>query len=168
MVVCGKRFRNMGDQIEMIKNASSKTVVVTISLSIGLLLSWLALAQAKVICPTTNAPYMAFIEDNQGEPRVGEPFFILVRLDPDTPPPGYYVSTLVDVLQSPDGSKTDVVTGFPKIRLTMDQPGDYKIVVRVSLVAKSSCGGIDAQEILRKDLVLQTSPPAFIPRKQKL
>ena len=111
-----------------------------------------------MICPTTNIPYTAFIEDKQSEARVGEPFFILVRLHPDTPPPAYYVSTLVDVIQSPDGSKTEVVTGFPKIRLTMNQPGAYKIVVRVSLVTKSSCAGVDAQEILRKEVVLQISP----------
>ena len=148
----------MIDRIEMIKNVSTKTVAITISLSIGLLLSWLTLARAQVICPTTNSTYAAFIEGKQGEARVGEPFFILVRLDPDTPPPAYFVSTLVDVIQSPDGSKTEVVTGFPKIRLTMDQPGAYKIVVRVSLVTKSSCGGIGAEEILRKEVVLQISP----------
>jgi len=135
-----------------------KKVVITISLLIGFLLSWLALAQAQVICPTTNSPYTAVIEDIQDEARVGEPLFIKVRLDPDTPPSAYYVSTLVDVLQSPDGSKTKVLPGFPKIRLTMDKPGAYKIVVRVSLVTKSSCGGVDAQEILRKEIILQISP----------
>jgi hypothetical protein len=61
------------------------------------------------------------------------------------------------VLQSPDGAKPKVVTGFPKIRITMDDPGEYKMVVRVTLVTKSSCGGVEAEEILRKEVVIQVS-----------
>jgi len=132
-----------------------KAVLVTIALVIGITLSWLTMARAQVLCPRTNTPYTAVIEDIQREARVGEPFFIRVHLDPETPPPGYYVSTLVDVLQSPDGAKPEVVTGFPKIRLTMDGPGAYKMVVRVSLVTKSSCGGVEAEEILRKEVDIQ-------------
>ena len=134
-----------------------KAVLATLALAIGLSLSWLTMARAQIICPRTKTPYTAVIEDMQREARVGEPFFILVRLDPEAPPPGYYVSTLVDVLQSPDGAKPEVVTGFPKIRLTMDGPGAYKMVVRVSLVTKSSCGGVEAEEILRKEVVIRVS-----------
>ena len=134
-----------------------KAVQVAIALVIGTTLSWLTMARAQVLCPTTNRPYTAVIDDMQREARVGEPFFIRVHLDPETPPPGYYVSTLVDVLQSPDGAKPEVVTGFPKIRLTMDDPGEYKMVVRVTLVTKSSCGGVEAEEILRKEVVIQVS-----------
>ena len=134
-----------------------KAVLVTIALVIGITLSWLTMARAQVLCPRTNTPYTAVIEDKQSEATVGEPFFIQVRLDPETPPPGYYISTLVDVLQSPDGAKPQVVTGFPKIRLIMDRPGSYTIVVRVSLVTKSSCGGVEAEEILRKEVFLQVS-----------
>jgi hypothetical protein len=134
-----------------------KTVLIAIVLVIGITLSWLTMARAQVLCPRTNRPYTAVIDDMQREARVGEPFFIRVQLDPETPPPGYYVSTLVDVLQSPDGAKPEVVTGFPKIRITMDDPGEYKMVVRVTLVTKSSCGGVEAEEILRKEVVIQVS-----------
>jgi hypothetical protein len=134
-----------------------KTVLIAIVLVIGITLSWLTMARAQVLCPRTNRPYTAVIDDMQREARVGEPFFIRVHLDPETPPPGYYVSTLVDVLQSPDGAKPEVVTGFPKIRITMDDPGEYKMVVRVTLVTKSSCGGVEAEEILRKEVVIQVS-----------
>ena len=132
-----------------------RAVLVTLVLFIGLSLSWLTMARAQVLCPRTATPYTAVIDDMQREARVGEPFFILVHLDPDTPPPGYYVSTLVDVLQSPNGAKPEVVTGFPRIRLTMDGPGAYKMVVRVTLVTKSSCGGVEAEEILRKEVDIQ-------------
>jgi hypothetical protein len=134
-----------------------KAVLVTLALVIGLPLPWLTMARAQVLCPRTNAPYTAVIGDIQPEVRVGEPFFLLVRLDPETPPPGYFVSTLVDILQSPAGAKAEVVTGFPKIRLTMNGPGAYKVVVRVSLVTKSSCGGVEAEEILRKEVVIHAS-----------
>ncbi|MEJ2474706.1 MAG: hypothetical protein P8Y74_12585 [Desulfobacterales bacterium] len=89
-----------------------KAVQIAIALVIGITLSWLTMARAQVLCPRTNRPYTAVIDDMQREARVGEPFFIRVHLDPETPPPGYYVSTLVDVLQSPDGAKPEVVTGF--------------------------------------------------------
>jgi len=134
-----------------------KAVLVAFALLIGLTLSWLTMARAQVLCPRTNTPYTAIIEDKQRDATVGEPFFILVRLDPETPPPSYFVSTLVDVLQGPDGANPEVVTGFPKIRLTMDRPGEYTIVVRVSLVTKSSCGGVEAEEILRKEVVIRVS-----------
>ena len=132
-----------------------KAILFTIALVIGITLSWLTMARAQVLCPRTNTPYTAVIEEMQPKAKVGEPYFILVHLDPETPPPGYYVSTLIDVLQSPDGVKPEVVTGFPKIRLTMDGPGAYKMVVRVSLVTKSSCGGVEAEEILRKEVDIQ-------------
>ena len=132
-----------------------KVILSTIALIIGITLSWLTMARAQVLSPRTNTLYTAVIDDTQREARVGEPYFILVHLDPETPPPGYYVSTLVDVLQSPDDAKPEVVTGFPKIRLTMDGPGAYKMVVRVSLVTKSSCGGVEAEEILRKEVDIQ-------------
>ncbi|MFZ0132504.1 MAG: hypothetical protein WAK95_08165 [Desulfobacterales bacterium] len=136
---------------------SSKAVLVIIALSCGLFLSWLTAARAQVTCPLTKRPYTAVIEDEQPVARVGEPFFILVRLDPETPPPSYYVSTLVDVLQGPDGARPEVVTGFPKIRLTMDRPGTYTLLIRVTLVTKPSCGGVEAEEILRKQVALQVS-----------
>jgi len=134
-----------------------KAVQIAIALVMGITLSWLTMARGQVLCPRTNRPYTAVIDDMQREARVGEPFYIRVHLDPETPPPGYYVSTLVDVLQSPDGAKPEVVTGFPKIRITMDDPGEYKMVVRVTLVTKSSCGGVEAEEILRKEVVIQVS-----------
>jgi hypothetical protein len=157
MVVFGRRCRRMIVQKENKTTKDSRAILVSIALLIGLTLSWLTMARAQLVCPKTNTPYTALIEYKQSDATVGEPFFIIVRLDPETPPPGYYISTLVDILQSPDGAKPEVVTGFPKIRLTMDRPGEYTIVVRVSLVTKSSCGGVEAEEILRKEVVFQVS-----------
>ena len=112
---------------------------------------------AQVVSPETHEPYTVDILNSEYEANVGEPFFILLGLNPETLPPGYSVSTLVDVLESPGGAKPQILTGFPKIRMTMMQAGSYRIAIRISLVSKSSCGGVDAEEIFEQALNLNAS-----------
>lgn len=116
---------------------------------------WPVMGLGQVLSPQTHGPYTAYIQNNEDEARVGEPFFILLGLEPETLPIGYSLSILVDVIERPDGVKPDILTGFPKIRMTMMQAGLYRIIVRGSLMSKSSCGGIDAEEILREELRFQ-------------
>jgi hypothetical protein len=101
--------------------------------------------------------YTAWITDNGKKARVEEPFFLLLGLDPTDPPPGHYVSVLVDIVEKPAGAEPEILTGFPTVRLIMSQPGFYRFGVRISLVAKSSCGGIEAREILAREIDLQVS-----------
>jgi hypothetical protein len=127
--------------------------IFSILLLISLL--WPLTGLAQPVSPETPKSYTAFVKNSEDKVRVDEPFFILLGLDPETLPSGYYLSTLVDIIESPDGVKPEILTGFPKIRLTMMQAGSYRFAVRVSLLSKSSCGGIDAQEILREEVKLQ-------------
>ena len=141
-----------------ITSLSGKTMLLAMLPFIGLFISWPALTSAQQATGLqTHAPYTAVIEDYPEVVPVGEPFFIQVRLDPETLPAGYFVSTLVNVLQSPEGAKPAVLPGFPDIRLILDRPGKYLIEVRVSLVNKSSCGGVEAEDVLRKVVVLQAA-----------
>ena len=129
-----------------------KLFLPIIVLTIGCSLVFSAMALAQVISQETREPYSATVETTANEARIGEPFFIQLSLDPATPPPGYFISTLVDVVESPKGAEPEILTGCPKIRLTMVDEGLYRILVRISLVTKSSCGGVDAQEILTKEV----------------
>jgi len=129
-----------------------KSTVFAIIVSICF--SWPVMGQAQVLSPETGKPYTAFIHGTDYEATVGEPFFILLGLAPETLPPGYSVSILIDMIESPEGSKPEVLTGFPKTRLTMWQAGSYTIAVRVSLMSKSSCGGIEAEQIMSKEVEL--------------
>lgn len=130
-----------------------------IFLIIGTALSCSVMAPAQTVSAKTWPPYTAKVENDEYEARIGEPFFILLSLDPANLPAGYYVSTLVEVIDKPDGSKVETFTGFPSTRLTMTQAGIYRFEIRVSLLAKSSCGGIDAKEILAEEIELQVVDP---------
>jgi len=131
----------------------------TTLLAIALLIcsSWTNIGMAQVVSPETNEPYSVDILNSNYEARVGEPFFLLLGLNPMTLPPGYTLSTLVDVLESPDGARPEILTGYPKTRLTMMNAGSYRIAIRISLMSKSSCGGVDAEEILNQVINIQAA-----------
>lgn len=114
-----------------------------------------AMALGRGVSPENRRSHTATIQNTAYEARVGKPFFIQLSLDPDTPPPGTYISTLVDMVASPEGAEPVILTGFPRIRLTMMDEGIYRFTVRISLVSKSSCGGIEAQELLKKEIQLK-------------
>jgi hypothetical protein len=116
-------------------------------------LFWAAAVSAQGISPLIGKSFTAsIIEEDRFEAVVGEPAILAVRLDPETPPPGYYVSTLVDVKEGPEGAKPKVVPGFPKIKVTFNEPGNYTLEIRVTMIMKSSCGGVEAVEVLREEV----------------
>ena len=84
------------------------------------------MTRIQMLCPRAYTPYTAVIDAMQREARGWVNLFIPVHLDSETASPGCYVSTLVDVAQSPDGAEPGVVTGYPEIRLTIDGTGAYK------------------------------------------
>lgn len=120
------------------------------SLAFALALFWAAAVSAQGNSPLMGKGFSASIEGERFEAVVGETAIIVVRLDPETPPPGYYVSTQVEVKDGPEGAKPKVVPGFPKIKVTFGEPGDYILEVRVSMIMKASCGGVEAEEVLRE------------------
>ena len=135
-----------------------KTTLQIITLFISFSLLWIITAP-EVVSAQNHKPYTAQILNNDSEARLDEPFTLLLSLSPETLPTGYSVSTLIDVLEGPAGTRPDILTGFPKSRLTLKQAGTYRFSVRISLMSKSSCGGIDAEEIMNKELRLQVTEP---------
>ncbi len=87
--------------------------------------------------------------------RVGTATGIRVRLSPKRPPEGYYVSAIIDVLSGPPGPPPAILTGVPVSDVTPRVPGDYRLRVVVSLIAKSSCGGVKSATLLERVVTLR-------------
>jgi len=110
-------------------------------------------------CPLTTAgAYTARVLPPAAAPVAGRPFTLTVALDPPQPPAGFFVSTLVNVLEAPPGEKPRILTGFPDISLNFPSPGGFKLEVTVTLIAKSSCGGVKARELVRRTLDITVLP----------
>ncbi|MEE4240885.1 MAG: hypothetical protein V2I36_05435 [Desulfopila sp.] len=136
---------------------SPNIVISTVILLFSFQMLFPVFAIAVIVSPLTNAPYTVSIEKNRHSAQVGEPYFIHLNLYPQTLPPGYSISTLVDLLEHPTGAKPEILPGFPKIRLRMMQAGIYKMTVRLSLITKSSCAGVAAEEIFSEVLRIQVN-----------
>jgi protein-disulfide isomerase len=145
------------DNIFKEKKMLRKINMLTFILFGSLHLSSPVIAMAQVVYPVTHQPYTVSLAPSEDKAYVGEPYFIHLNLFPKTLPPGYTVSTLVDLLESPAGAKPEILTGFPAIQLKMMQPGAYKMAIRLSLITKSSCAGVDAKGIFEKTLTLEVN-----------
>jgi hypothetical protein len=66
-------------------------------------------------------------------------------MDPPEPPSGHYVSVLVDVLEAPADPR--ITTGYPEATIVCPEPGKYELLVRVSIVGKSSCAGVQPHTV---------------------
>jgi hypothetical protein len=131
-------------------------------MALALGLFWAAGVSAQGLSPLIPKPtFTASLDSGRFEAVAGEAAFVEVRLEPETPPPGYYVSTLVEVIEAPQGAKPKVVPGFPKIKLIFAEPGAYVLEIRVNMIGKSSCGGVEAEEVLREEVEFRVSGMDF-------
>ncbi|GFM38076.1 hypothetical protein DSM19430T_27600 [Desulfovibrio psychrotolerans] len=75
-------------------------------------------------------------------------------------PEGAYAAVNIDVTQHPQGSRPDVVPGFPASRLVFRQPGEYVLVFRLDMVSKSSCAGVNATPLMERTerIVIMPAP----------
>jgi len=120
--------------------------------------SWAFAEGAGQPCPLTGQRYEGRIEMATSVPRAGEPITLRVILDPQQPPPGFTISSLVEVLQAPAESRTEILPGYPKIRLTCSKPGRHLLKVRVSMIAKTSCGGVTSARLLQRRIAFEVRP----------
>lgn len=134
-----------------------KIVLLTFILFGSLYVSTPVITRAQVVSPVTHEPYTVTIAPSEDKAYTGEPYFIHLNLFPETLPSGYTVSTLVDLLDYPIGAKPEILPGFPAIQLKMMQAGTYKMSIRLSLINKSSCAGVDAEGIFEKDLTVEVT-----------
>ena len=106
-------------------------------------------------CPLVSGIYKAqpVLEHLQG--TVGDPLIFSFTLSPKEPPPGFFLSVNPRMLEKPSEPKMrspEVLPGFPDTRIQFFHPGTYRYAVVISLIAKSSCGGVKADTIYNGEL----------------
>lgn len=89
---------------------------------------------------------------------VGEETVISMTLDPPLAPPGYFVTSLVSVRSAPDGPAPTILPGFPKATVVPRTAGRHVLDVRVNLVSKSSCGGVEVTTVHNSSVTLDAAP----------
>lgn len=129
-------------------------------LLLGILIAAFPLHAAEVLCPLTGRTFSAELEPTEFTVTTNTPAYVTVRLDPPEPPAGSTVSTLTNVIEAPSGAKPEILPGFPRVRLGFDLPGRYVIEVRITLITKSSCGGVEADMLSEGLLIVQVTEPA--------
>lgn len=105
-------------------------------------------------CPLRTKHYKAQLVQTHLTGTVGETVILHFSLDPPSIPQGFFLSVKMNALQEPEaarGKTPEILTGFPEASLLFRAPGVYRYKVVVSLIAKSSCGGVKADTILIRE-----------------
>lgn len=84
-------------------------------------------------------------------------FFLLFL---PTQVPGFFLSVNMNGFQTPAAGEQnpDILTGFPDTRLVFHAPGVYRYRMIVSLIAKSSCGGVKADTVFKGEVRIDVKP----------
>ena len=113
------------------------------------------------ICPLVNHSYKAKLIKENLIGAVGEEIILSFTLDPPQPPQGFFLSVNMKVLQEPEPGKfgkPKLLTGFPDTSAVFYRPGIYRYSIIVSLIAKSSCGGVKADTIFDGEVHIKVNP----------
>jgi len=105
-----------------------------------------------------DVPYTATLDSSRLSGAVGQEVALTMTLSPPVPPAGYFVTTLVTPLDVPQGLAPTILPGFPVTVIVPHSPGRHRFGVRVNLITKSSCGGVDALTVLDATLTLDAAP----------
>lgn len=115
-------------------------------------------------CPLTGHSYKARLETPELAGSVGQEIRLSFSLEPPGPPQGFFITVNMKQTAGPETlgkkEKPGILSGFPHSRLVFHHPGIYGYEVIVSLIAKSSCGGVKADTIFRGEILVRVSPPS--------
>ena len=143
----------------------NSTYLLAVLLTLPAMVGWSAPTRASApagetasACPIRNQTHKARLVATELTGHSQQPVVLKIVLEPPTVPSGFFVTSLVDVDRSPEGKRPKVVTGYPNIRVVCYEPGEYRLRVRINLIAKSSCGGVKAGT-LNEEVVLLTIVP---------
>jgi hypothetical protein len=92
------------------------------------------------------------------EGHVNRPIFIHLNLSPYPLPAGAFYTAIVDVLDSPEGAKPEIVPGVPEISVRCPKPGIYRLRIQANLIEKSSCALADARILNEQEIRLIITP----------
>jgi hypothetical protein len=121
---------------------------------------WAASPVAEIY-PLVNPSYKAHLVKKNLTGVVGEPIILSFTLDPPQLPQGFFLSVNMKVLQKPDHGKTEtpeLLTGFPGTSAVFYHPGIYRYSIVISLIAKSSCAGVNAETIFNGEVLIKVNP----------
>jgi hypothetical protein len=105
-------------------------------------------------CPLSFGKYSVSLDSTEIEGKVGRPVLIRLKLSPYPAPSGFFYSTMADVLKRPEGPEPEILPGDREIQIRCLTPGDYRLLIKVNLIAKSSCGGAKARILKEQQVVL--------------
>lgn len=112
-------------------------------------------------CPLLNHRYTASLVSDNLTGEAGEPINVSFQLNPPQPPAGFFLSVNMKPVQgraSGKAAKPQILTGFPDTTAVFFNPGTYRYRVVVSLIAKSSCGGLKADTVYDNEIRIQVVP----------
>jgi hypothetical protein len=90
--------------------------------------------------------------------QVGYPVIIHLNLSPYPPPAGAFYTTIVDVLESPEGAEPEILPGVPEISVRCPKPGIYRLRIRANQIEKSSCALADFRILKEQEIRLTITP----------
>lgn len=105
---------------------------------------------------TSNQEDSWIASDFKGQ--VNRPLLIHLNLSPYPPPAGTFYTAIVDVLESPEGAKPEIVPGVPDISVRCPKSGTYRLRIRANLIEKSSCALANAQILKEREIRLIITP----------
>jgi hypothetical protein len=112
-------------------------------------------------CPLRSRTYRAQPVKTHLNATVNDAVCISFTLDPPEPPVGFFLSVNMNLRQGPlyaAERAPEILTGFPDTSAVFKEPGIYLYEVIVSLIAKSSCGGVKADTIFKGDVRINVQP----------
>ncbi|MBT4290208.1 MAG: hypothetical protein HOD92_23025 [Deltaproteobacteria bacterium] len=92
------------------------------------------------------SPYSVTFQDTSLRGVVKTPVVIPMEISPYPTPSGQFYSILADILQKPPGAEVITRSGYKQLEIIGDRKGLYRFRVKINVLQKSSCGGIDAKE----------------------
>jgi hypothetical protein len=111
----------------------------------------------------TACPYQAPVPENgdvtlPATPQVGQTVQAVFDLKGYKIPTGAYTSINVEFPDKPEGSRPQVRPGYPQTALTFDKAGAYRITFILNEISKPSCGGVNARQLLEKEISVTVAP----------
>lgn len=112
-------------------------------------------------CPLTTHRYKAQLRQAHLTGKVGEKIILSFSVKPPELPPDFFLSVNMNALKVPEAAKSkrpEILTGFPETTAVFRTPGVYRYLVLVSLLTKTSCGGVDEDTILKDEVRIDIKP----------
>ncbi|MBF0290121.1 MAG: hypothetical protein HQM14_20070 [SAR324 cluster bacterium] len=106
-----------------------------------------AKGQEGILYQKKGSQFSVQLERQDYKAKIGEPVSIPVHIRPNPAPAGAFYTILADTLSKPEGAKLSSLSGDQNITLKATQPGIYRVKLRINLMEKSSCAGIETKKI---------------------